>query len=60
MLERERKTVNPAGNPKLRSLAPEQSFERFEDLARKLVRVPKEEVDEQRAQQEKARKHKQD
>jgi hypothetical protein len=49
MLERERKTVNPAGNPKLRSLAPEQSFARFENLTEKLLKVPKDEVDDKRA-----------
>jgi hypothetical protein len=60
MLERERKTVNPAGNPKLRSLAPEQSFARFENLTEKLLKVPKDEVDDKRAEREQAREHKED
>jgi hypothetical protein len=33
------------------------SFERFADLARKLIQVPKEEVNEKRVEREKARKH---
>jgi hypothetical protein len=36
------------------------SFDRFEALTEKLLKVPKEEVDEKRAEWEEARKHKQD
>ncbi len=35
--------------------APQDEYDRFEDLARRLVRVPKEELDRKRAE-EKARK----
>ena len=35
-------------------------FENFEGLVTKLLKVPKEEVDEKRAEREKARRHKQD
>lgn len=35
-------------------------FENFDGLTTKLLRVPKEEVDEKRAEQEKARERKQD
>jgi hypothetical protein len=50
-------TVNPAGNPTVtnvritgdpREPTKPEDFQRFEDLARKLVRVPKAEVDEKR------------
>ena len=40
--------------------ADSSSFERFEALTEKLLKVPKEEVDEKRAEREKARKRKQD
>jgi hypothetical protein len=33
-----------------------QPFERFEDLARKLFRVPKEELDEKRAERDREKK----
>jgi hypothetical protein len=63
------RTVNPAGSPTLTPIAPEDDysrnnektpFENFEGLATKLLRVPKEEVDQKRAEQEKARRRKQD
>ena len=38
----------------------ESSFENFEDLTQKLLRVPKREVDKKLAEQEQARKRKQD
>lgn len=41
-------TENPAGSPKLRSVKTAE-FDRFEDLTRKLVKVPKAELDEKRA-----------
>jgi hypothetical protein len=51
-------TANPAGSPKITDVritgVPEpgstkpDEFERFEDLTRKLVQVPKTEVDEKR------------
>ncbi len=59
---------NTAGRVTVRRVLPEvgQSqdnenapFESFEDLATKLLRVPKEEVDEKLAEQEEARKRKQ-
>jgi hypothetical protein len=61
MLEREVKTVNPVGNPRIRPITPggdyeKTPFENFEGLAAKLLKVPKEEVDEKRAEQKKARK----
>jgi hypothetical protein len=60
---------NTAGRVIVRRVLPEggQShddestpFENFEDLATKLLKVPKEEVDEKRAEREKARKRKRD
>jgi hypothetical protein len=50
-------TMNPAGSPKITDTTP---FENFEGLAAKLLKVPKEEVDEKRAERKEARKHKQD
>ena len=48
-------TSNPAGSPKVTDTTPRPSanepnpeFQRFEDLARKLVKVPKGELDEKR------------
>ena len=41
-------------------LADAPSYERFEALTEKLLRVPKQELDEKRSEQEKARKRKQD
>jgi len=38
----------PIEDSALSELAPESEFARFEDLARKLVNVPKKEVDEKR------------
>jgi hypothetical protein len=54
-------TANPAGSPKitggaLRRGYDKTPFENFEGLAAKLLKVPKEEVDEKRAEQENARK----
>jgi hypothetical protein len=44
-------TENPAGSPKVapqREAAEQREFERFEDLTRALVQVPKDELDEKR------------
>jgi hypothetical protein len=58
-------TSNPAGSPKITDTTPRRGsetalFANFEALTENLLKVPKEEVDEQRAEQEKARKRKQD
>lgn len=42
-----KETANPPYTP----VADRSEAERFEDLARKLVRVPKREIDEERAKQ---------
>jgi len=54
-----KETSNPAGSPKITDITPApppqldqtapEEFTRFEGLARKLVNVPKNEVDEKRA-----------
>jgi hypothetical protein len=49
-------TANPAGNPKLANVqitggppaTKPEAFQKFEDLASKLTKVPKSEVDEKR------------
>jgi hypothetical protein len=46
-------TSNPAGSPKVTPVAPSSSgkpeaFQAFENLTRKVLRVPKSEVDEKR------------
>jgi hypothetical protein len=62
---KETQTVNPAGSPNLTDTTPRRDyrktpFENFEGLAAKLLKVPKQELDEKRTEQDKARKHKQD
>ena len=54
------RTTNPAGSPKLtlRESHDETPLESFEDLTSKLLKVPKEEVDQKRAEQKEARKRK--
>ncbi len=51
-MDRQADTVNPAGSPKITDTTPRQGYERtpaerFESLATKLVRVPKDEADQQ-------------
>jgi hypothetical protein len=51
-------TVNPVGSPRFTETSSGEEktpFENFEGLASKLLRVPKEEVDEKRAEREKKR-----
>ena len=67
-IEQNPRTANPAGAPKLTDTTPRRDyshdqktpFENFEGLATLLLKVPKEEVDEKRAEQEKARKREED
>jgi hypothetical protein len=56
-VDTETRTVNPAGSPKLTKKTP---FENFENLATKLLKVPKEEVDEKLAECKETRRRKQD
>ena len=54
-------TVNPAGSPKITDTTPREDhekipFENFESLTSTLPKVPKEEVDEKRAEWEETRK----
>ena len=60
-LDRQTATVNPAGSPKITDTTPRENhdktpFENFEGLATKLLKVPKEEVDEKRAERERDKK----
>jgi hypothetical protein len=64
-VNRESNTTNPVGSVRIiRDTPPKDHdktpFENFEGLAGKLLKVPKEEVDEKRAEEEKARKRKKD
>jgi hypothetical protein len=56
----EKKRNKETGSEREALLADAPSFDRFETLTEKLLRVPKEELDEKRAEQEKARKRKRD
>lgn len=56
-------TMNPAGSPKIIDTTSRRDygntpFGNFEGLTAKLLKVPKEEVDEKRAEREEARKGK--
>ena len=54
------RTTNPAGSPKLtpRESHDKTPFESFEDLTSKLLKVPKEEMNERRIERKEARKRK--
>jgi len=63
-VNRESNTTNPVGSVRIIRDTPQKDhdktpFGNFEGLAAKLLKVPKEEVDEKRAEEE-ARKRKQD
>ena len=62
-LDRQTATVNPAGSPKITGTKPGENhdgipFENFERLAKKLLNVPKDELDEKRT--ERGRKRRQE
>ena len=60
-VSRKAATTNPAGSPKITDTTPRKTpFENFEGLAANLLKVPKEELDEKRAEREEARRHEQD
>lgn len=65
MYEANPKTMNLGSDAKTTGAMPrahheKTPFESFEGLAAKLLKVPKEEVDQKRAEQDEARKRKQD
>jgi hypothetical protein len=64
-VSRESNTTNPVGSVRIIRDTSQKDhdktpFENFEGLEAKLLKVPKEELDEKRVEQEKARKQKQD
>ena len=59
------KTTNLVGNPRFRDVTPRGNhdrtpFENFEALTTKLLKVPKEEVDEKRIERTEARRYRED
>ena len=55
-----KKQANPESDTKAFFVVGDSALTRFEALTEKLLRVPKAEVDEKRAEWDKARKRKQD